>query len=100
MKNEYEFLKLWTHPDSYFGATWEGYYSAGVGQHRDSDCLSRANFDAMVSLLDEVDTEREYRIVRENHWAAGMVASLYAKGIKARQDRSGFVLDTTAENCN
>ena len=29
-------LKRWSMPPSYFGAVWPDYYSAGVGQSRDS----------------------------------------------------------------
>jgi hypothetical protein len=64
-------LKLWTMPDSYFGAVWPGYYSSGVGQSRDSDALERSNFVCMVRALGgESDT---VQIVRESHWAVGWV---------------------------
>ena len=67
-------LKLWTHPDNYFGECWPNHYSAGVGQSRDSDCLERANFAAMVTAL-QVDGELPdtVTIVRESHWAVGWV---------------------------
>jgi hypothetical protein len=66
-----KYLKLWTMPDSYFGETWPGYYSAGVGQSRDSDCLERSNFACMVRALGgESET---VIVVRESHWAVGWV---------------------------
>jgi hypothetical protein len=64
-------LKRWTMPDSYFGEVWPDYYSAGVGQSRDSDTLERSNF---ASMLQELGFESEtVLVVRENHWAVGWV---------------------------
>lgn len=64
-------LVRWTLPDSYYGATWEGYYSAGIGRNRDSDALARSNFavasKALLAISDRVE------IIRENHWACGWV---------------------------
>lgn len=37
-------VKEWTRPDSYFGAEWHGWFSAGFGQSRDSDALEESNF--------------------------------------------------------
>jgi hypothetical protein len=68
---DYANIKRWTHPKHYFGATWEGYYSAGVGRSRDSDALEESNFQAMLSLLGgESDT---VIVVSESHWAVGWV---------------------------
>lgn len=82
----YEHLKLWNHPDCYLGATWEGWYSAGVGQSRDSDALERANFEAMKQALfalpehtidlGECGPDNDgpgLQVVREGHWAVGWV---------------------------
>ena len=78
-------LKRWTHPTCYAGATWPDYYSAGVGQSRDSDALERANFDAMLKAIGGEQTSEDedpndpgsalslVRVVRENHWAVGWV---------------------------
>jgi hypothetical protein len=64
-------LKRWTRPECYFGAEWSEYYSAGVGQSRDSDCLKQSNFAVMLSELGgESDT---VIVVRESHWAVGWV---------------------------
>jgi hypothetical protein len=58
-------------PACYFGASWPDYYSAGVGQSRDSDCLERSNFAAMLAALGgESET---VIVVRESHWAVGWV---------------------------
>lgn len=69
---EPQYLDRWTMPRYYVGDEWSEYYGAGVGQHRDSDCLSRANFDAMAAALD-IDNRDDVHIVRENHWAVGWV---------------------------
>lgn len=64
-------LKRWTMPRDYFGATWPDYYSAGVGQSRDSDCLEQSNFAAMLEALGgESET---VLVVSEDHWAVGWV---------------------------
>ncbi len=63
-------LKLWTLPDSYFGAEWPDYY-VFCGQHRGSDTLTRSNF---ISGLKAIGGENETVIVvRESHWAVGWV---------------------------
>jgi hypothetical protein len=63
-------LKLWTMPDSYFGASWPGYY-VFLGQHRDSDSLARSNF---TCGLEAIGGESEtVQVVRESHWAVGWV---------------------------
>ena len=70
-------LNLWTHPDNYAGEVWPGYYSAGVGRSRDSDCLEESNFECMIAALREADNGDElhddWQIVREGHWAVGWV---------------------------
>jgi hypothetical protein len=64
-------LKRWTMPDSYLGETWPNYYSAGVGQSRDSDALERSNFECTLkSLGGESET---VVVVRESHWAVGWI---------------------------
>ena len=63
-------LRKWTWPDSYMGASWEGYY-VGLSQHRDSDALERSNF---VECLDNLGGESEtVFIVREGHFLVGWV---------------------------
>ncbi len=73
-------LKLWTHPGNYVGATWYDWYSV-AGRHRESDALTRSNWECWVEWIrellgDEVedsDTEIGWHIVQENHWAVGWV---------------------------
>src|SRR5262245_33881391 len=66
-----EHLKRWTMPDSYAGAVWPAYYSAGVGQSRDSSSLERSNFACMLRALGgESET---VIVVRASHWAVGWV---------------------------
>jgi hypothetical protein len=70
-------VKQWQHPDSYFGATWEGWYSAGFGQSRDSDALEASNFQVayaeLSKLSTDVDGDSSVQIIREGHWAVGWV---------------------------
>lgn len=70
-------VKPWKHPEYYFGATWEGWYSAGFGQSRDSDALEESNFqvayDALKPFAGDYDGESTVQIVREGHWAVGWV---------------------------
>lgn len=64
-------LKLWTMPANYAGEVWPAYYSAGVGQSRDSDDLEASNFAAM--LKDLGGESETVVVVREGHWAVGWV---------------------------
>jgi hypothetical protein len=67
----YTHLHKWTRPQCYIGAEWHDYYSAGVGQSRDSDYVEQSNFAAMLAELGgESDT---VIVVRESHWAVGWV---------------------------
>lgn len=64
-------LKRWTLPPNYFGEIWPNYFSAGVGQSRDSDALYQSNFDCMLAKLGgESDT---VIVVREAHWRLGWI---------------------------
>lgn len=73
-------LKRWSRPSSYMGAEWPDYFSAGVGQSRDSKPLERANFEAMRIALGDIKEPHDWphefpcwRAVRESHWAVGWV---------------------------
>lgn len=67
----YPNLRKWTLPNHYMGETWPDYYSAGVGQSRDSDDLESSNFAVMLARLGgESET---VQVVRESHWAVGWV---------------------------
>lgn len=71
MGYEPKHLKRWAMPNSYFGEVWPAYYSSGVGQSRDSDCLEESNFAVMLQALGgESET---VIVVRESHWAVGWV---------------------------
>jgi Resolvase, N terminal domain/Helix-turn-helix domain of resolvase len=63
-------LKRWSMPSSYFGAEWHSYYSAGVGQSRDSDCLEQSNFAVMLEALGgETETVVVVRERMADAWA-------------------------------
>ena len=63
-------IKRWTLPDSYAGAHWPEYF-VFLGQHRDSDALTRSNFEcALEAIGGESET---VHVVREGHWAVGWV---------------------------
>lgn len=66
----YQKIKRWELPDSYFGAEWPEYY-VFLGQHRESDALARSNFRCGLEALGgESET---VIVVRERHWACGWV---------------------------
>jgi hypothetical protein len=63
-------LTKWEMPDSYYGTAWPEYY-VFLSQSRDSDALTRSNFEyGLESLGGESET---VQIVRERHWAVGWV---------------------------
>ncbi len=87
-------IRPWERPDSWAGKPWNGWF-VGLGQNRDSDTLTRSNFEVFLGelealpevLVDDTDnaagsyrTEREdwseinsVFVVRESHWACGWV---------------------------
>lgn len=74
-------MKKWTLPDSYAGAWWPEHY-VFLGQHRDSDALTRSNFRTALEKLggERVEWVEELGkdidmviVVRESHWAVGRV---------------------------
>ena len=63
-------LTRWTLPDSYYGAEWPEYF-VFLSQSRDSDALTRSNFECGLNALGgESET---VQVVRERHWAVGWV---------------------------
>ena len=67
---EPEHLSLWTRPDNYGGHVWPCYY-VFMHRNRDSDALTRSNFEcALKEIGGESDT---VEIVSERHWAVGWV---------------------------
>ncbi len=85
-----ENLQLWKLPEYYFGESWPDYY-VFLSQHRDSDSLTRSNFDcALRDLGGESDT---VIIVREGHWAVGWIEwiAIHESDDKALQIADGIV---------
>jgi hypothetical protein len=63
-------LKKWKMADHYAGEVWPEYF-VFLGQHRDSDALTRSNFIRGLELIGgECET---VQVVRERHWAVGWV---------------------------
>lgn len=63
-------LNRWTLPDSYVGAEWPEYF-VFLSQARDSDALSRSNFECGLRALG--GESESVVVVRERHWAVGWV---------------------------
>ena len=85
MSYEPKHLKRWTMPNSYFGAVWPNYY-VFLGQHRDSDALTRSNFTCGLKALGGESETVE--VVRESHWAVGWV-----EWIAIHQDDAAALVD-------
>ncbi|MBO4228141.1 hypothetical protein [Bradyrhizobium neotropicale] len=89
-------LQRWKPPKCYVGAEWKDYFSAGVGQSRDSDTLERSNFACMLeSLGGESET---VIVVRESHSAVGWVEWIAihetdAKALQAADKIKGALAD-------
>lgn len=87
-------IRPWERPESWAGKPWYGWF-VGLGQTRDSDTLTRSNFEVFLKALRELpevtvdDTEnaqqdwRTYEevwtetdtvyVVQESHWACGWI---------------------------
>ena len=87
-------IRPWERPDSWAGKPWGGWF-VGLGRTRDSDTLTRSNFEVFLKALRELpevlvdDTDNaaaSYRseredwsavnsvfIVSESHWACGWI---------------------------
>lgn len=86
-------LNLWAYPKNYHGADWSEYYVI-LGQHRDSDILTRANWqaatetlEALAEQLDAFDSEGDsvVQIAHDSHWAVGWCDTLLVhKGAPAQ----------------
>lgn len=77
-------LNLWVYPKNYHGADWSEYYVI-LGQHRDSDILARANWQAATETLEALaeqldafdDAGDSYlQIAHDSHWAVGWCDTL------------------------
>ncbi len=108
-------VKAWSLPRDYAGATWEGWYSAGFGQSRDSDVLERSNFhvastellklaedaprhEISAELLEQLDDCLSVQVVRENHWAVGWVEWIAVHGSNAAALECARELCASANN--
>jgi len=60
-------LTRWKMPDHYAGEVWPEYF-VFLGQHRESDALTRSNFTCALRAIGG-----EAQVVRERHWAVGWV---------------------------
>jgi len=84
-------LERWTRPDHYAGADWPEYF-VFLGQHRDSDALTRSNFERGLALIGgESET---VQVVRERHWAVGWVewVAIHESDLAAR-DKAQAILE-------
>lgn len=54
-------LKRWTLPPHYMGAHWDEWYVV-LGQHRDSDIVTRCNFQEALKRLRPLGTECEIEV--------------------------------------
>lgn len=69
-----EILERWTRAPNYIGETYYDYFVI-LGKHRDSDSLTRSNFDVALEMLGgESET---VIIVRSSHWAVGWIEGLF-----------------------
>lgn len=74
-------MQKWTRPDSYAGPEYPEYYVL-LTQHRDSDTLTRSNFQvALKRLGGESET---VLVIRDHHWAVGWIEFLYIHELDAK----------------
>jgi len=72
-------LVAWKRPSNYIGADWNGWLVFFLSQNRDSDCLTRSNFQCAFERLKKHATDLEsedcqsVQIVSENHFLVGWV---------------------------
>lgn len=74
---EFRRLKRYTRPSDFadFAQFDRREYYVAIGQHRDSDTLTRSNFRCMLKALNgESDT---VLVIRDTHWAVGWVEAIY-----------------------
>lgn len=87
-------IRPWKRPDSWAGKPWQGWF-VGLSRTRDSDALTRSNFEVFLKALRELpevlvddteNAEQSYRteredwsavdtvyVVSESHWACGWI---------------------------
>lgn len=99
MIKELKTLKLYERPAYFFGTDFFEYYTV-IAQTRDSDCLTRSNFDAMIELLggESKKTNAVY-IARFNHWACGWVEVIFIhRGASKKLQIADKVMTEVKEN--
>lgn len=84
-------LERWTMPDSYFGAEWPEYF-VFLSQARDSDALTRSNFECGLRSLG--GESESVIVVRERHWAVGWV-----EWIAIHESNAEAILAADAMSC-
>ena len=67
-------LELWIRPSNYLGASWDGYY-VFLSQNRDSDTLTRSNFECALEQLGGRNN-RALVIPYEKHFACGWIETI------------------------
>lgn len=79
-------IRPWRRSSDWVGKSWYGWF-VGLGQNRDSDALTRSNFEVFLKALRELpeiyvdDSENDKDwvetnsvfVVRESHWACGWI---------------------------
>ena len=70
-------LSRWELPRNYFGSEWPEYY-VFLSQNRDSDTLTRSNFQCALTAIggetgEDDDGISAVTVVRESHWACGWI---------------------------
>ena len=85
-ENTLQYLNKWTRPSDWGGTEWQNHY-VFLSQSRDSDALSRSNFECAVKAMEEIGPEfagalnwgddssdvEPWTIGREGHWACGWI---------------------------
>lgn len=68
-----EHLEKWHWAENYFGEDYSDYFVAG-GQHRDSDCIGKSNFECTLEMLG--GESKHVIVTRANRWAVGWIENI------------------------
>ena len=82
--SQFKYLQPYAVPSHYFGETYENHF-VFLSQTRDSDSLTRSNFEVALKRLREVenplgvpDTDEEtVKMTSASHWACGWIETIY-----------------------
>jgi hypothetical protein len=66
-------MKKWTRASNYMGEEYPEYYIA-YGKNRDSDAMTRANFDEILFRLG--GESKTVLVIRSGHWACGWIETI------------------------